>query len=1065
MMDRNQSNADIELKQVLENFTEHCDKYISITESRSKADMRIKLDRDRMEMCLREIKSIREKVEKLKADVTKQSLGDAFNEAQLYLEKLKNMVEDPQDALPDVFLWLIVNKKRHAHFRIAAKDLIFSAIEEERGKFCSKVNTIFFKLPAHKTSDSCSKWLQAKLDIYLWLDLFKEREHFLKGYPAGYERPIEVEDIEKPNFLPPLKIHYTEKNMFEFRAHMHEACALKISDDYSGQSDPFARVFVGEYSIQTEEKNNTLTPKWEKTLIIDGITLYGSKEYIKNEPPLIAIEILDKDTWCESDFLGVVIAKPHVKLANEDDCAISLEWHSIQQRNGDHSGGLFAKFELIQKEYSPDSNCRDVQPSFKISQIPSTIAPKMATYRIDVLFWGLRNLETGILAKVIEPTVRVEVECEGKNLYSSEMQVAPYNPHSKDLVQSHKLEFPEDTTYRSLPPLTIRMFNKQIIGKKSIGFHVIESVQKYIHDPAIEYGRNDIIGVNDLKTLHSTKEEIIELDKDLTIENQTLGNCVDSEDADDTRNSWWARYSASKETHFSQDEPEGENQDNKKKTTVAFDVYPNELEAQPEFDRFQDLFSSFDLCCEKENPDDNNEVTGTFKGSFKVCKLPLPENMPSDLEFVRRLHRSLSSNNSTRVMVHIYIVEARNLHPNNSQEDSDPYISLFLGSGSQTLESDSISNEQNPVFGKCFKIEADFPQDSLLTIQVWDKILLGSDFLIGETKIDLENRFYSRHRATCGLPKKYETTGCNKWRDIMTPTEILQELCTNSKLDPPSYETSAVKIGSKRFKIPNAAIEGDDEQLALAILHHWDKMEPPIGCALVPEHVETRPLYMNIPGEESMERGKLIMWVDMFPLDKSARNSELREVDISPRKQESYELRVIIKNTKNVKLDDNAFFTGEKMSDIYVKGFPKGAKSARLCTMHTLEKNDPINMINIFEKKKVNGWWPFYTIKENGDKELTGKVEAELHLLTKEEAEKKPAGEGRSEPYALDKPLRPDSSFLWILNFSKTAKHIIWKNYKWTILKFSSIILLVVFIFAVFFQLPHYLVVKLFDKL
>lgn len=45
----------------------------------------------------------------------------------------------------------------------------------------------------------------------------------------------------------------------------------------------------------------------------------------------------------------------------------------------------------------------------------------------------------------------------------------------------------------------------------------------------------------------------------------------------------------------------------------------------------------------------------------------------------------------------------------------------------------------------------------MIVIQVMDWDLLGSDDLIGETKIDLENRFYSRHRATCGLPRTYET--------------------------------------------------------------------------------------------------------------------------------------------------------------------------------------------------------------------------------------------------------------------------------------------------------------------
>lgn len=33
-----------------------------------------------------------------------------------------------------------------------------------------------------------------------------------------------------------------------------------------------------------------------------------------------------------------------------------------------------------------------------------------------------------------------------------------------------------------------------------------------------------------------------------------------------------------------------------------------------------------------------------------------------------------------------------------------------------------------------------------------------------------------------------------------------------------------------------------DEHLALAVLNHWEEI-PKVGCKLVPEHIETRPLY------------------------------------------------------------------------------------------------------------------------------------------------------------------------------------------------------------------------------
>lgn len=59
------------------------------------------------------------------------------------------------------------------------------------------------------------------------------------------------------------------------------------------------------------------------------------------------------------------------------------------------------------------------------------------------------------------------------------------------------------------------------------------------------------------------------------------------------------------------------------------------------------------------------------------------------------------------------------------------------------------------------------------------------------------------------------------------------------------------------------------------------------------------------------------MWIDILPV------TDLpppQKVDITPRQPMKYELRVIVWNTADVLLDEDDFFTGERKSDIYVKG-------------------------------------------------------------------------------------------------------------------------------------------------
>ncbi|XP_023223426.1 otoferlin-like [Centruroides sculpturatus] len=316
-------------------------------------------------------------------------------------------------------------------------------------------------------------------------------------------------------------------------------------------------------------------------------------------------------------------------------------------------------------------------------------------------------------------------------------------------------------------------------------------------------------------------------------------------------------------------------------------IYPCELESVTDFNGFKEWLHSFELFRGKRTGDeleDQNRIVGIFKGSLQVYKYPLPKSLQEvpGAELQNGMFHGIPSNDPIHVLIRIYIVKATDLHPADLNGKADPYIVINLGNKRTSDKENYISKQLNPVFGKCFEFEATFPQDSLLTVQIFDWDLLGSDDLIGETKLDLENRFYSKHRATCGIAQKYETSGPSQWRDPMKPVQILAKLCKDNKLEGPVFMYNRVRIGTKVFNFQSEYEEEgtklNEEYLALAILHRWHEI-PYVGCKLVPEHVETRPLYH--PDKPGIEQGKLEMWVDMFPMDMPLPKLP---TDISPRK-------------------------------------------------------------------------------------------------------------------------------------------------------------------------------------
>ncbi|XP_008199102.2 otoferlin isoform X1 [Tribolium castaneum] len=1258
LMDSDDPEIETRLKQVLEDLSIGCAKYVTISQASmtGPGTGKTKLDKEHLKLCQREIEHIGSAARNLRALVTKSSFRERYKTAQTYLTKLKFLTEDPQHALPDVFLWIISGGKRQAYQRISVRDIIYSIVDEESGRDCGKVQTMFLKLPGKRSTGPSGWSIPAKLQIYLWLGMLKHKKNFINGIPKGYETTHEIRNVERPRALPPSIIHYVEKHIFQLRAHIYQARSL-IGSDASGLSDPFARVIAGEFSKTTQVIDETLSPTWDELLIFGEILIYGTAEEIKQDPPSIIIEIFDQDKVGKSEFIGRALAKAHVKLREEaytkPKFPPSLEWFDIT-RGSDHAGELLAAFELLELPNDVDGGTLPPLPAPKdipiykdtdlkdlvpMLPVPRGIRPTLARYRIEVLFWGLRDLKRIHLLTVDKP--RVDIECSGHILYSSIIQNAKKNPNFSNPVKFLDLDLPEQELYR--PPLTIRAVDCRSFGRYTlVGTHMINSIHKYMYSPLTKKDREedrkrslnqpkpDIppqqSSPTNLTFPENDKEKSPLLPKDISISigygtQQSVAKAKAEtgkkrkpsldEDVDDEEGSrdWWTKYFASIERMIDESkeakkllsqqngnlqilvDEDGQQSGNtsdkspgdgkrrfgfktaatasrfaarispksvrkrSKYKPALCKIYPTELEAVPEFGEFKEWLHTFELYRGKKTGDeseDDSRVVGYFKGAIKVYKWPLPKDLEDhtimglDPQF--GFFQGLPSNDPIRVLVRVYVVKANDLHPMDLNGKADPYVVIQLGSKRISDKDNYISKQLNPVFGKCFEIEATFPQDSLLTIQIYDWDLVGSDDMVGETKIDLENRFYSRHRATCGLPEKYEEQGYNAWRDAMKPTQILAKLCKDAKVEPPVYADGQIKIGRQIFTLQSEDFDffktkESEEHMALAVLHRWHEF-PKVGCHLIPEHVETRPLYN--PDKPGIEQGKLEMWVDMFPMDMPLPGPPL---DISPRKPKSYELRVIIWNTDDVVLEDDAFFTGEKMSDIYVKGwlkgpedcqctdihyrsltgegnfnwrfifpfdymvaeqkivisrkeslfswdeteckiparlelqvwdadhfsaddflgaitldlnrFPRGAKSSKLCTLDMLKSDGSVPVVNIFKQKRVKGWWPFFIKKDNEEMELTGKVEAEIHLLSREEADKNPVGLGRGEPDPLEKPNRPDSSFMWFMNPLKSIRYIIWHNYKWTILKLFIIIGLAIIILLFFYSIPGYTVKKM----
>ncbi|CAK6964083.1 myoferlin-like [Scomber scombrus] len=695
---------------------------------------------------------------------------------------------------------------------------------------------------------------------------------------------------------PTVSCSFDRSYMYHLRVYVYQARNM-ASLDKDSFSDPYTHVSFLHVSKTTEKLRATLNPTWDQTLIFNDVEIYGDPQTIAQRPPDVVLEFYDYDQVGKDELLGRSVCTPLVKLNPGIDQTPKLLWHPIFQK-GRQTGEALVTAELILKDKSGESDLPLVPPkrAENLYMVPQGIRPVVQLTAIEILAWGLRNMKPYQLAAVSSPSL--VVECGGQRVESAVIKNIKKSPNFPSSVLFIKVLLPKDEMYT--PPIVLKVIDHRPFGRKPVvGQCTITSVEQFRCDPYIITAEGAMSSKMALMMATPVRDVSINME-----ESRPLLEAQEKETVD-----WWSKFYAS----TGDQEKCGPYL---KKGYDTLKVYDCELEDVLDFKGLTDFCNTFKLQRGKnENGDDDPSVVGELKGSFKVYPLSDdPSIAPPPRQF-----RELPESGPQQCLVRIYVVRALDLQPKDNNGSCDPYIKISVGKNTVEDRDHYLPNTTNPLFGRMFEMTCFLPQDKDLKISVYDYDLLTRDEKVGETVIDLENRFLSRYNAYCGLPQTYCISGINQWRDQMKPSHILENLARLKGLSKPRTEDNGTSLTFNGKQYTLAQFEDNKEihqhlgpareRLCLYVLRNQ---------GLVPEHVETRTLYSSF--QPNLSQGKLQMWVDVFPKSIGLPGPPF---DITPRKAKKFFLRAVIWNTTDVILDETSI-TGEEMSDIYVKGWMPG---------------------------------------------------------------------------------------------------------------------------------------------
>ncbi|XP_015738401.1 fer-1-like protein 5 isoform X2 [Coturnix japonica] len=682
---------------------------------------------------------------------------------------------------------------------------------------------------------------------------------------------------------------FQRPSSFQLRCYLFQALELKPHGTKT-KADPVAHVSFVHLSQSTRVLPGTLDPVWDQALLFHRVPLHGDPRGVQEEPPAVVVEVFDQDGEGAGSFLGRSVCTPNVWLDVGHWKPPRLQRYPLEGPGGP-AGELLAAFELLH-ETEDGAVARLSTPPWRQGtfSIPPGIRPVLRLMALEVLAWGLRGLRGRSVLPVRAPSL--EVQCGGQVLRIPPITNLTTNPNFPINAFLLTLHLPMEEEY--MPPIRLRVLDTLSFGyRPHVGQACVQDLARFRREPnageQLHTPRVPVPGSNPA----AAWGRIAQMLPRVTAEKGTADKDMEREEEDEEEGDWWSKfYMAMGDTAKSH---RGTRRDSLK-------VYSCELEAVPEFQGLQDFCQTFPLY--QPGGQQGDDPVGEFKGLF--CLYPFPED--PGVPPPPRHFQELPPSHPQQCLVRVYIVRAFDLSPRDRNGMCDPYVRVSLGAKTLGQRDQYVPNTVEPVFGRMFEMMGTVPLEKDLRVSLLDHDRLPPDQEIGSTTIDLENRLLSRFRAHCGLPRLYRTAGPGRWRDQLSPSRALEHLAHTRGLQAPEFnaEGTAVTFGGSTFRLshfesgpPTHRHPGAPrERLALHVMRAWK---------LVPEHLETRTLYNS--AQPGLEQGKLQMWVDIFPSNLGPPGPP---VDISPRKPQSYELRCVVWNTRDVEPGDISA-TGQRL--------------------------------------------------------------------------------------------------------------------------------------------------------